>query len=212
MIDAFIKGLALGSILALSVGPVIFTIIKQSLNNGREGGFSFVAGVWVSDIVLIILSNAFSEWVKALLRYKQAIGYIGSLFLIGLGLFYLFLKKVNLAQQSANGENRFTKKDVAKIFSSGFLINSLNPSVLLFWLINATAFAVTHSFRDRVIIFTVCMVLNMVADTLKVLLAGKLRKKLTLHNLSMVNKVSGVILVGFGVALLWGIVFHLENV
>jgi threonine/homoserine/homoserine lactone efflux protein len=197
--------------LALSVGPVIFTIIKQSLNNGREGGFSFVAGVWVSDIVLIILSNAFSEWVKALLRYKQAIGYIGSLFLIGLGLFYLFLKKVNLAQQSANGENRFTKKDVAKIFSSGFLINSLNPSVL-FWLINATAFAVTHSFRDRVIIFTVCMVLNMVADTLKVLLAGKLRKKLTLHNLSMVNKVSGVILVGFGVALLWGIVFHLENV
>jgi threonine/homoserine/homoserine lactone efflux protein len=83
--------------------------------------------------------------------------------------------------------------------------------VLLFWLINATTFALTHSFRDRILIFTVCMLFNMVADALKVLLAGKLRKKLTLHNLSLVNKVSGVILVGFGVALLWGIAFHLEN-
>lgn len=209
MVDAFIKGLALGSILALSVGPVIFTIIKQSLNNGREGGFSFVAGVWVSDIILIVLSNVFSEWVKALLQYKETIGYIGSTFLIGMGLFYLFLKRVQLSQQGAGEEQRFRKRDVAKIFTSGFLINSLNPSVLLFWLINATAFAVTHSFRDRVIIFTVCMVFNMVADALKVLLAGRLRKKLTLHNLSVVNKVSGVILVGFGVALLWGIVYHL---
>ena len=212
MIDALIKGLALGSILALSVGPVIFTIIKQSLNNGREGGFSFVAGVWLSDILLIIISNAFSEWVKALLQYKQAIGYIGSVFLIGMGLFYLFLKKVQLAHQANGEEQRFRKRDMAKIFSSGFLINSLNPSVLLFWLINATTFALTHSFRDRVLIFTVCMLFNMLADALKVLLAGKLRKKLTLHNLSLVNKISGVILVGFGVALLWGIAFHLETV
>lgn len=212
MIDALIKGLALGSILALSVGPVIFTIIKQSLNNGREGGFSFVAGVWLSDILLIVISNAFSEWVKALLQYKQAIGYIGSVFLIGMGLFYLFLKKVQLAQQANGEEQRFRKRDMAKIFTSGFLINSLNPSVLLFWLINATTFALTHSFRDRILIFTVCMLFNMLADALKVLLAGKLRKKLTLHNLSLVNKISGVILVGFGVALLWGIAFHLETV
>jgi len=45
MTEALLKGLALGSILALSVGPVIFTIIKQSLNNGKEGGMSFVAVV-----------------------------------------------------------------------------------------------------------------------------------------------------------------------
>jgi threonine/homoserine/homoserine lactone efflux protein len=86
MTEALIKGLALGSILALSVGPVIFTIIKQSLNNGKEGGLSFVTGVWISDIVLVFLSNAFSEWVNALLAYKRSIGYVGSIFLIGMGL------------------------------------------------------------------------------------------------------------------------------
>src|SRR6188768_1666339 len=97
MTESLLKGLALGFILALSVGPVIFTIIKQSLNNGKEGGMSFVAGVRVSDIVLVFLSNAFSEWVNALMAYQKAIGYIGSIFLIGMGLFYLFLKKVKLA-------------------------------------------------------------------------------------------------------------------
>ena len=62
-IEAILKGLAMGLLLALSVGPVIFTIIKQSINNGRGGGFSFVIGVWISDFLLVVLSNAFSEWV-----------------------------------------------------------------------------------------------------------------------------------------------------
>ncbi|MBZ5859045.1 LysE family translocator [Flavihumibacter profundi] len=207
MTEAFLKGLALGSILALSVGPVIFTIIKQSLNNGKEGGMSFVAGVWVSDIVLVFLSNAFSEWVNALLQYKRAIGYFGSIFLIGLGAFYLFLKKVKLTVDASTEESRFRKRDMARIFSSGFLINTLNPSVILFWLINATAFAVTHTMRQRIIIFSTCIAVNIIADVLKVLMAGKLRKKLTLHNLSVINKISGLILVGFGIALLWGVAF-----
>ena len=208
MTEALLKGLALGSILALSVGPVIFTIIKQSLNNGREGGMSFVAGVWVSDIILVVLSNAFSEWVKALLEYRQAIGYVGSVFLIGMGVYYLFLKKVKLAaENSLNDTASFSKSDVAKIFSSGFLINTLNPSVILFWLINATAFSATHSLGDRIVIFSTCIAVNILADIAKVLMAGKLRHKLTLHNLSVVNKISGLILIGFGFALFWGVAF-----
>ena len=71
MTKAVLEGLALGFILTLSVGPVIFTIIKQSLNNGKEGGLSFVAGVWLSDILLVVLSNAFSEWVTAVLEYNR---------------------------------------------------------------------------------------------------------------------------------------------
>ena len=61
--EAIMKGLAMGLLLTLSVGPVIFTVVKQSINNGRAGGYSFVVGVWISDLLLIVLSNAFSEWV-----------------------------------------------------------------------------------------------------------------------------------------------------
>jgi threonine/homoserine/homoserine lactone efflux protein len=57
------------------------------------------------------------------------------------------------------------------------------------------------------IIFGTCLAFNMIADIAKVLLAGKLRSRLTQHNISIINKISGTILIGFGIALVWGILF-----
>lgn len=212
MWQAIINGIMLGCILALSVGPVIFTVIKQSLNNGHTGGFSFVAGVWMSDIVLVVISNAFSALVSELLEYKDIIGYIGSAFLVIMGIFYLFFKKVTLRTDAEGKIARFRKRDMVKIFSSGFFINTLNPSVFIFWLGTATALAAKFSFQQRVIIFSVCLALNIAADVFKVLLAGKLRKRLTLHNMNVITKVSGVILVGFGMALLYGTLFLSKDI
>jgi threonine/homoserine/homoserine lactone efflux protein len=42
-------------------------------------------------------------------------------------------------------------------------------------------------------------------DVAKVMLAGRIRQKLTPHNVHIINRVSGLILIGFGVALVWGI-------
>ncbi|MEJ7738876.1 MAG: LysE family transporter [Chitinophagaceae bacterium] len=212
MIEAVLKGLALGFILTLAVGPVIFTIIKQSINNGKEGGFSFVAGVWISDILLVLLSNVFSEWVTEMLEYKQLIGYTGSTFLVAMGAYFVFVKKVKLKSDLNINELRFRKRDFAKLSLSGFLINTLNPSVIFFWLLNATAFAVTHSMRQRMIIFSICLAVNMAADVVKVIMAGKLRERLTLRNMSVINKVSGSILIVFGLALLYGSIFMVEHV
>ncbi len=210
MSQAIISGLTLGIILAISVGPVIFTVIKQSLNNGKEGGFSFVAGVWLSDLVLIFISNAFSEIVTSLLAYRVALGVIGSIFLIGMGAYYIFFKKIVLQSQGENGA-KFSKSDMMRIFSSGFLINTLNPNVFLFWLGTATAFASQYSFLERTIIFGICLAVNVAADILKVLMAGKLRHRLTFHNLNIINKISGTILIGFGIALMIGSIFFQES-
>ena len=210
MREAIVSGLTLGLILAISVGPVVFTIIKQSLNNGKEGGFCFVAGVWVSDIVLVVVSNAFSELVTNLMEYKKSLGLIGSGFLILMGIFYVFFKKIKLHSNADGVISRFRKRDMAKIFSSGFLINTLNPNVFIFWLGTATTFAVKYSFQQRIVIFMICIGLNIAADIFKVLMAGKLRSRLTLHNISVINKISGTILIGFGIALLLGTIFFVE--
>lgn len=191
----------------MSVGPVIFTVIKQSLVNGHSGGFSFVAGVWISDIILVVISNGFSALVTELLEYKSLIGYFGSAFLLIMGVFQLFFKKVTLRTEVDGQLNRFTKKEMIKIFSSGFLLNTLNPNVIIFWLGTATAFSAKYTFQQRILIFSICLALNIAADTAKVLLAGKLRNRLTLHNISIINKVSGVILVAFGFALLYSTIF-----
>jgi threonine/homoserine/homoserine lactone efflux protein len=211
MWQAIISGLTLGCILALSVGPVIFTVIKQSLNNGHTGGLSFVTGVWLSDIVLVIISNAFSAFVASLMVYKNIIGYIGSTFLVAVGVYYLFFKKVTLRTDAEGNALKFRKRDMLKILSSGFLLNTLNPSIFLFWLGTASAFS-KYSLNQRLLIFSVCLAVNIAADILKVMLAGKLRNKLTLHNISLINKVSGIILVGFGIALFYASFFYPDRI
>ncbi len=209
--EALLVGCVLGFFLVISVGPVIFTIIKQSLNNGIKGGFSFVAGVWLSDIILVIASNVFTVLVNDALKYKKAIGYAGSMFLIGMGAFYLFLKKVTLRTDAEGKEVRFRKRDAAKIFLSGFLINTLNPVLLLTWFLYALAFSVKYDIEQRIVIFATCILINIGADILKVLLAEKIRTKLTIHNISLINKVAGTILIVFGGFLLYQTIYHLDE-
>ena len=201
MTEAVLKGLALGFVLALSVGPIIFTIIKQSLNNGHKGGFSFVAGVWISDIVLVVLSNTVSALVNQMLEHKSAIAIGGSAFLVSMGVYFVFFKKAHLPKDAEGKEIRFRKRDMARIFASGFIINTLNPGVILFWLGNATVLSVDHTLQERIIIFSVCLLINMAADVAKVMMAGKLRTKITLRALTIVNKISGSLLIIFGLVL-----------
>jgi threonine/homoserine/homoserine lactone efflux protein len=201
MTEAVLKGLALGFVLALSVGPIIFTIIKQSLNSGHKGGFSFVAGVWVSDIILVFLSNTVSSLVNQMLEHKSAIAIAGAAFLVSMGVYFAFFKKPHLPTDAEGKEIRFRKRDMARIFASGFIINTLNPGVILFWLGNATVLSVDHTLQERIIIFSVCLLINMAADVGKVMMAGKLRNKLTLHTLTVINKISGSLLILFGLAL-----------
>jgi threonine/homoserine/homoserine lactone efflux protein len=207
MLESIIKGFGLGMILAISVGPVIFTILKQSLNNGQKGGFSFVAGVWFSDILLVFISNMFSTLVMSALAFKSTIGFLGAAFVISLGIYSLFFKKVYFGEDKNVVLIEFGKKAITKAFMSGFLINTLNPSVLLFWLINATAFAASNTVTERIVIFSVCLGVNILADIFKVLLAAKVRNSLTPHNINIINKISGTILILFGLAIIYGIQF-----
>jgi threonine/homoserine/homoserine lactone efflux protein len=208
MVEAILKGLALGIVLALSVGPIVFTIIKQSITLGHRGGLSFVAGVWLSDFILVFLSNVFTEWVSRLLEHRNAIGYGGSSFLIAMGVYFVFFKKVVLKATEGEHAGHISAMQMFRIFASGFLINSLNPGVIIFWLGNASILALTHTLNERIVIFSVCLLINMSADVGKVMMAGKLRKKMTVHNLAIINKISGAILIAFGMFLLYGVLFR----
>ena len=206
MIDALVKGFAISLLLIFSIGPVVFTIIKYSIHNGRAGGFSFVAGVFLSDLLLVLFSNVFSEMVTQLLHFKRTIGLIGSLFLVSMGVFYLFFKKIKIRGE----EDLLLKVSAgthAKLMASGFLINTLNPAVFAFWLTTATTIAVSNTVEKRIIIFTTCIILNLAADVLKVVLAGKLSSKLTYKNLHLINKISGSLLIIFGITLMIGVVY-----
>ena len=207
MLEAFLKGITVGFLLSLAVGPVVFSIIKQSLNNGHKGGMAFVLGVSASDIALVLISNVFTELFSSISSHRTPIGIAGSIFLIVMGIYFLFFKKVNVDDRGQQIMSRFRKMDYAKIFASGFLMNTLNPAIFLFWITTSTTF-VSHTVEQRLIIFITCLLLVLAADIAKVMLAGKIRNRLTPHNIHNINRLNGIILIGFGIALIWGLLFY----
>lgn len=209
MIEALWKGLALGFLLSISVGPVIFSIIKQSLNSGPKGGLAFVLGVSASDVTLVLISNVFTTFFGYLVEHKTIIGISGSIFLIFMGVFFLFFKKVKIDDRGVQ-VMPYRKRDFARIFISGYLMNTLNPAVFIFWLTASTSL-ITLSVENRIVAFTTCLVFVLAADILKIILAQKIRKKLTPHNIQILSRINGLILVGFGVVLLWGLFYFADK-
>jgi threonine/homoserine/homoserine lactone efflux protein len=210
MVEALLKGITLGLLLSISVGPVVFSIIKQSLNNGHTGGMAFIIGVSASDITMVLISNVFTELFSAISSHKKEIGIAGSVFLISLGVFFLFFKKIKVNEEGQQIFLKFRKRDYAKIALSGYVMNTLNPAVFLFWLTASTTL-ITHTLEQKLVIFLVCLGIVFSTDIAKVMLAGKIRKKLTPHNIHIINRVNGLILIGFGIALIWGLLLYADK-
>jgi len=95
------------------------------------------------------------------------------------------LKKYHSKEEMDNGI-KIVGSTHARLFATGFLINTLNPAVIALWLASSTK-ALSNTFDQRVIIFSICLFLNMSADVAKINLAGKLRNKLTDKNIGIIS-------------------------
>ena len=209
MLEALLKGFTLGLLLSISVGPVLFSVIKQSLNNGHKGGMAFILGVSASDISLVLVSNFFTELFKSLSEHKKEIAIAGCVFLLSMGIYFLFFKKVKVNEEGKQ-VFAFRKRDYARIFLSGYFMNTLNPAVFIFWVTVSTAM-LEHTIQQRIIIFITCLIVVFSADVAKIFLAGKIRNRLTPHNIHIINRINGLILIGFGIALIWGLLFFAKK-
>ena len=208
MFAPILKGLLLGLILSISIGPVIFAIIKQSLTNGKPAGYAFVAGVSTSDISLLLVCNLFTSLFTLVLEHKATIALFGAGFLLVTGLYTLFFKKIVIENTDESGDMVTNKRDLIKSFFSGFLMNTLNPSVFLFWFawtaaIGASAEDSPNPLQYRLIVFGTCLAFVLVSDLLKVVLAGALRPKLTEKSLIWINRASAIIILTFSAALFY---------
>ncbi len=205
MLQAAITGILLGLALVFAVGPVLFTVLKLRINYGIGMAFAFISGVWLSDLLWILTANLFSDLLGTLIFYKQSISLIGGLFLILLGLYYLFIKKYHSKSEIDTGI-KLPSTQYLRLFLTGFLINTLNPGVIALWFAAASK-SHSNSVNERMLLFGLCIGINVLADILKINLAGRLRDRLNDKTVLMINRIAGLLYLLFGAILIIGLFF-----
>lgn len=200
--EIVVKGVVSGFALALLIGPVFFTIIQTSIEQGFWKGVLVAAGVSLSDSLYITL--AYLGLIQALDNGDTQVymAYAGGLILFVFGAYYLFVKSRRVLNfQTVNVKARSPLRLIAK----GFIINGLSPMVLIFWI--GIVSAVTGEFGDSPTSLALTFFGSMVAtvfitDLIKAKLADRLRQLLTPKFIRVMNIVLGVVMVIFGARLL----------
>ena len=196
------EGIIFGLTLSILLGPIFIVLIQSSLENGSRAGLWAASGIWTSDIAIVALALGF---IKTISPYVQSGGFV---FWVGLSG-GIVLIAVGLATASKKPEINFEKKTmtVGGIFGywlKGFMVNTINPFTFIFWLSTITAFVAQRQLNNlESILFTGSIILTiMITDSLKVLLAKLIRKRINSDLLSILNKVAGTALIIFGFILL----------
>jgi len=206
--EAIISGLLLGLFIAISVGPTLFAVIRYSMHHSYKAGVAFIFGVSVSDIIYVTLANIATNWLNFLEEHQRIVGIIGAALFIGMGLVSL-LKKYKPKRPKRGAELELSRGMYFKIWSSGFLMNALNPAVILLWVgaaIKVSNYTLTHRF----IFFGVCLGIVFGADLLKVSLADRIRSWLTLRKIMYLNRISAICILVFGFILLGRVFFNVD--
>ncbi len=199
LFDAILKGLLLGLFMAISVGPTLFAVIKYSLNHSYKAGIAFVLGVSFSDILYVTIANVAAYWLELLNEYERTIAYVGAGILIIVGLSGVFGKYK--PQRPSSTKISLSGAHLFRIFGSGFLINTINPGVIITWLAAVTATANTSTMY-RIALFGSCLGLILAIDFCKVFLADAIRRRLTIRRILYLHRFSGACILFIGVALL----------
>ncbi|RZI37824.1 lysine transporter LysE, partial [Herbaspirillum sp. HC18] len=128
--------------------------------------------------------NLFTALFETALNHRTSIAVIGSCFLVAVGIYTLFFKKLTTDEENNVVDKKMRKRDLVGIFISGYLMNILNPAVFIFWLAWTTAIlgdaaAAASPLQYKITVFATCLIVVAITDIAKVMLAGKIRSKLT---------------------------------
>ncbi len=196
-LNAFGRGLLLGLLLMISVGPVFFAVINASINKGFKTAIYFIAGVTISDMMYIVLTNLGA--ISVITTRITYVYYVGGAILVIYGV-YMFLKKYHQGEENIEINQSTHWMYLAK----GFIINTTTPGVILFWTANAVTLASEQYSRlETVSYFVGVLTLVNTTDILKAYFARKLKSLLSPKNIVVIHRISGVGMLIFGFILLY---------
>ncbi len=200
--NLILDGLLLGLTLAILLGPIFVALTQTGIQRGVRAGLSVGTGIWISDVLVIVTAYFFIKEIDEIAQNKSFhhwMGWIGGLILIIFGVISL-VKKPKLDEKIP----AFNAKSYAGYWTKGFAVNFFNPFTFVFWIGVMTTYVIGKKIDgpDATLLFGSIMFTIIVTDSLKVVLAKLIRKKLKHNHIVLFGKLAGIILITFGLVLI----------
>lgn len=197
--DFFLKGLILGFSIAAPVGPIGILCIRKTLEFGRHSGlFSGLGAACADAIYAIIAAFGLTFIANFLLEGQFWLRLIGGMFLLYLG-WKTFSSEPN--SQSRNLPHMSIRND----FISTFFLTITNPMTILSFLAVFAGLGLSHIEGDYVQASVLVLGVFLGSALWWLTLSEGVtlfRKKVSHEVMKWINRVAGVIILGFGIAAL----------
>lgn len=199
MFDAVFSGFGTGIVLSLMLGTVFFALIQNSVDFGYKSGILIALGVIISDVFFISAAALGTSLLPDMPQLPFYSSLLGGLLLITLGLVSIFKKNPKIVYPKTKFGN------LMYYFSTGFLLNALNPVNFFFWVAIVTYLRTEKFFAttEQIVFFASCLLAVFATEVGIAYFASRLRKFFTSLVLRRINQVSGIIFVSFGIKLLY---------
>lgn len=202
MINALIEGLLIGLGMIVFIGPVFFTLLQSSLQHGFKAGFSVALGILISDVVCVVLCywGALAFFKDETNQFWLAI--VGAVLLFVMGGKYILFPNLKTEYKFD-----FSNKYYLSFFTKGFAVNFINPFVFIVWVGIITYANETFDAVNHVYAYLAAALLGIfITDTLKAILADKLKRVIQPKFLLKAYKIMGVLLIGFAIRMIFFVI------
>lgn len=198
--ELLFKGIFLGFSLAAPVGPIGMLCIQRTLNEGRLAGFVSGLGATVADMIYGCIAGFGITFIANFLTSQQQwLRLIGGVFICYLGL-KIFASTPAAYTAVNQGGGLF------KIFLSTFFLMITNPITIAVFMTMFAGIGVTSTNGDSFAVAVLVLGISLGSALWWLMLCGGVslfRAKLTPQRMRWINRIAGIVIVGFGVAALW---------
>jgi len=204
MIEDILLGIPLGILLCFMIGPVFFVLLETAAIKGFRAALVFDLGVVVADFVFIAIAYFSSYRLINNIKDEPALFIFGGLIMVTYGIISFLKQKKAIKKLDFKDKIELIKKNYAGLFVKGFLLNFINVGVLGFWLLIFITFGPRLELQTSrlAIFFTSVIATYLVVDIIKILLAKRLKSKMTPANILKIKQVTSILLIVFGVTIM----------
>ena len=191
MVAALFYGLITGVLLCLTFGTVFFSLVQNSVDNGYKSGIKIALGVVGCDAIFVFFAIFGTALLPHIENFESWMAGAGVVFLLILGINNLIQNQPKIAYPKSRFGNFLF------YFSTGFLLNGLNPVNFISWVTIATYLRSTlHYEIDQMMVFFGASLLTIfLTESGIALSAHKLKRIFTPRTVKIFNKVTGVVFV-----------------